>query len=607
MEGRPETGASSATLAARALLQIVTRKLDAAEELLRAAIKPAPATTAPGLPTLLMRAAELEQARLESDLAAVELSKASGDDGPYALTSALAAADHAVHLDSRLPEASFNLALVEERLFLVSHSAAEWRRYLALDGTSAWASEAKRHLANLSALGSTDWQANLPALDAAALSGDLHGLARLVARFRQQARMHAERDLFPEWARSAARGDETRAAKTLRRLSAIARALRDQTGDRQLDEAASLLRQAAGGQRQALIAGHLAYARAVNLTIAEHLDAAERDFRRAHRYLASAGSPFALWADFQQALVAYYEKRTEEALRSARDLAAMAEVHSYIALAGRSNWLAAMILLGRTEASAALDALHSALAQFERDGEIANRASISSMLAINWEYLGAPREAWKLRLQALRDVVLAGDQGRATVLFGSAAQALAREGMPEAGSLFADEVLDRDLASGKPLAIAEAFWIRGLIHHQARADREAAGDLREASRYCQRIGSVGARRHTAAIIATVEGAVLRSADPAAAARNANPAAAVRTLTRALRLFRAERFPFLDVDVLRERALALLALGDLDGAEADLVAGIEEYERQRGEVHGTASRVSFFDRAEDVFDVMIRSS
>jgi CHAT domain-containing protein/tetratricopeptide (TPR) repeat protein len=574
----------STTLSAKALLQIVARNWEAAASLLRAAsTEMVPSAAAP------------DRARLESDLAAVALARSSRDDDPYELTFALAAANRAIRLDHRLPEAYFNLALAEERLFLIGHASADWQRYLKLDPRSPWAAEAERHIARLAALAAGDWPAERVTLDAAALRGDLQEVARLVARFRQPVRLYGE-ELLGEWARNAQRGDEGKATSSLRRLTVIARALRGQTGDRLLDEAASLLQQSTSSRRRALITGHLAFAKAYNLIKAERFADAEKPLRIARRDLARAGSPMALWAGFQQAAIAYREKRQEEALRTARDLAETAAARSYSALSGRTGWLVGLILLERTEASAAIEALQPALVRFDRNGEIGNQGSILSMLAAGYEYLGAPHEAWKFRLRALRAIVLSGDTGRSLVLFGSAAQALAREGMPELGLLYEDEALTGELASGNPLGIAEAYWIRGMIHHQAGAERQAAADLGEATRYCRRIQSAASRRHTEAVIASTQGAVEREHDPAAA---------VGTLTRSLLQFQSERFPFLTVEVLFDRALAFLALGDLQRAEADLEAGIAEYENQRRQMHGATSRVSFFDRAEQIFDVMIR--
>ena len=582
-------------LLAHALLQITARKWEAAASLLNAARAATPRNVSADRRDQHRLGAGIT-AQIESDLAAVELAQAARDDDPYQLTFALAAANRAVRLQPGLPEACFNLALAQERLFLVGHAATAWKRYLELDHTSPWAAEAGRHLERLETLGADGWQAGRPALDAAALHGDAAKVARLVARFRQQARQHAERELLAEWARSAGSGDDSRAASSLAQLAAIARALRDQTGDRLLDEVAVLLLQASARRRQDLIAGHLAYAQALDLLAAERFDLAARPLEVARRHLTIAGSPWALWAAFHQSLVAYREKRQEDALRGARSLAAPAMARSYLALAARSGWLAGLTLLERTDVSLASEALQPALAQFERLGEVANQASILSILASASEYLAMPRDAWRLRLRALRAIVLAGDQERATVLFGSAAQAAAREGMPEVGLLFEDEVLAHELGSGKPLVIAEAFWKRAMIQHQGGAEGRARADLAEASRHCADIAAAGVRRHTEAVIAATQGAIERSSDPETA---------IRTLTRSLRFFRSERFAVLRVEVLLDRALAFLSLGDLDRAEADLAAGIEEYERQRRQLHDATSRVSFFDRAEQIFDVMIR--
>jgi CHAT domain-containing protein len=580
---------------ARALLKITVRKWEAAASLLSAAGAAAKRDLAADRRDRRPPGAGIA-AEIESDLAAVELAQAARDDDPRELASALAAATRAVRLQPELPEACFNLALAQERLFLVSHAATAWKRYLDLDHASPWAAEARRHLERLDTLAVDGWEASRLALDVAALHGNTAEVTRLVGRFRQQTRQYAERELLAEWARSAERGDDSRAANSLARFAAIARTLRNQTGDRLLDDVATLLHQANARRRQDLVAGHLAYAQALDFLVAERFEAAGRPLEVAQRRLTVAGSPWALWAAFQRALVAYREKRPDDALRSALGLVAPAMARSYFALAARSGWLAGLTLLERAEVSLATEALHPALAQFERLGEVANQASILSILASASEYLSMPREAWRLRLRALRAIVLAGDQERATVLFGSAAQAAAREGMPEVGLLFEDEVLARELGSGKPLVIAEAFWKRAMIQHQAGAEREAMADLAEASRYCAGIRTTGVRRHTEAVIAATQGAVERAGDPQAA---------VRTLTRSLRLFRSERFSVLKVEVLLDRALAFQSIGDLDRAEADLAAGIEEYERQRRQLHDATSRVSFFDRAEQIFDVMIR--
>ena len=182
-------------LAGRAVLQLAAGRFGPAANLLRSA----EAEAAPG--------ATHVRALVASDLSAVTLAEASNEDDPYELTSSLAAANRAVHLDPKLPEAYFNRALSEERLFLLDHAAADWKHYLTLDANSPWAVEARRHLSRLPAKDGDEWPMARAALRAAATKGDVREVERLVARFRQQTRQYAEEDLFADWARSAELGE----------------------------------------------------------------------------------------------------------------------------------------------------------------------------------------------------------------------------------------------------------------------------------------------------------------------------------------------------------------------------------------------------------------
>ncbi len=55
----------------------------------------------------------------------------------------------AIRLKPGLRDALFNRAIVYERLFLYDEAIQDWRRYLSLDSSSAWADEARRRLAEL--------------------------------------------------------------------------------------------------------------------------------------------------------------------------------------------------------------------------------------------------------------------------------------------------------------------------------------------------------------------------------------------------------------------------------------------------------------------------
>jgi len=88
--------------------------------------------------------------RIPSDLAAALYAAAMRADNPSQLPRALAAADKALDLQHDLPEALFNRALILERMGRRDAAKDAWTRYLAIDGSSKWAEEARQHLSSLS-------------------------------------------------------------------------------------------------------------------------------------------------------------------------------------------------------------------------------------------------------------------------------------------------------------------------------------------------------------------------------------------------------------------------------------------------------------------------
>ena len=155
-----------------------------------------------------------------SDLAAAhyELAVRLGRASHY--PEALAAADRALKLDARLPEALFNRALALERLGFLGDARAAWTRYLAVDSGSEWAREAQRRL---QALSSTEQTPEFgKALDTLAPP-------ELVARFPQQARAFAEVELLGRWAEAFRAGDSA-ADDSLAKARAIGAALRQRSG-----------------------------------------------------------------------------------------------------------------------------------------------------------------------------------------------------------------------------------------------------------------------------------------------------------------------------------------------------------------------------------------
>jgi len=126
--------------------------------------------------------------KIWADLAAASYAVGLKEASSGRFSEALAAADASLALDPQMPEALFNRALILEYLHQDDRAQAAWERYLAVDGSSPWAAEARNHLIVLRPLKSS--------------SGELRGLSRDVygARNRQN-------ELAAASHRAAVRGD----------------------------------------------------------------------------------------------------------------------------------------------------------------------------------------------------------------------------------------------------------------------------------------------------------------------------------------------------------------------------------------------------------------
>lgn len=101
-------------------------------------------------------ALDANNAKIHSDLGAalLELGKTRLDDngrgkGAQAFGESLAHLKKSLERDPNRLEALFNRALVYEHLALLPQAEADWRRYLELDTSSGWATEARQSLKSL--------------------------------------------------------------------------------------------------------------------------------------------------------------------------------------------------------------------------------------------------------------------------------------------------------------------------------------------------------------------------------------------------------------------------------------------------------------------------
>jgi len=535
-----------------------------------------------------------DQPRAWSDLAAANYAAASSTGRASLYPEALAAADRALRIDAKFPEARFNRALILERMGAKDAARTAWERYLEVDPASSWATEAREHLRRLSSItGELQFRSDLPQLERAAIQDDRTRVAELVAKDPQMSRLYAEGEFLGGWAEAELRGAAAEAAPRLAVARAVGAALERQTGEAMVAGAVRAVDSATTDQRKHLADAHAAYRRGRIAYSRNRPADAEADLRRAATGFASAGSPMAYLARYFAACTRYDQNDLVAARAELASLLAEAGAHpEWIALGAQVRWQLSLCFMNDDDWSSALPLLRAAETAFDRLGERNHLGVIRGLLADTLACIGRSDESWSARMQsfALQSAEGRRDQFLA-VNFGSAARTALRAGrLNVARSMFDLEIeACRRLKSDVLLtnALARAAVLAAALDDDASASRMVS----ESTETARRIDDAALRARVLENAAFASGAAML---------RTNPRGARAQLTRAIDGYRnSERAFFLPESYLL-RARAARALGDVAAAADDLERGISELERHRIRYSGTVIGTGVFDAGRSLF-------
>jgi CHAT domain-containing protein len=507
-----------------------------------------------------------EDAGAWSDLAAAhyELGVKLGRASQY--PEALAAADRALKLDPRLPDALFNRALVLERLGLVDDARAAWRRYLDVDAASPWANEARRRLVALpaSANPSSAFEKSIGTLKP----------AQLVAQFPQQARAFAEVEMLGRW------GAGDQAALALARE--IGAELQRRSGESLLAEAVRAIDRA--DDRRRLADAHVAY-REGRLALGRNDLAAAR-----HTLLRAAAlfgdDPMRFNARYYAAVAEYDAGRAtdDELAALAGELQARPELK---ALRAQTAWQQGLVAGSQGRWSGALAHYQYARTLFAELGETANAAFIDALIGEAAILLGRRDEAWAGWSRALGALTRQGPAYRIKVILALISRTESMAGHDGCAASILD--LEVAHANDDDRFRADALFRRAIVSARMHDMAAARRAVDEGARTANRIADATARQQALADFRLAEG--IAYAD--------EPPRALASLTGAVEHYRATRPVLLPV-ALRERGRVLRALGRIDEATDDLRAAARAIEQQRGEVEWREVRAAAIDGVEGIY-------
>ena len=559
------------------LSQLLLGRLDAASIALTAAAREQPLNAA-----------------YQSDAAAFYLERARVALRADDLPRALAAAERARLASPGLLEGAFNRALALERFSLNAQARRAWTEYLARDRSSVWAGEARSHL---QALDGSNAAAQWPAIEQRLRQGIDAALADEALRTQMTAaRTFVEAELLPAWAAAVERGQ---GAGELESLRTMADAFARVGDDLYLDAVAAIDRAAGRGSAPLLqlAAAHRDYAVAAAIFADDRFRESAAGLASGRTALSESGSAFAVRAELDLAVVAFYAGRIDQAARGLAAVTAVAQARRYPFLTGRVSWVRGLMAFGQGRYADVRVAWENTLATFERLGDPEQVAGAHSLLAGLHFSLGDSEGSWAHRAQALQALpILQSARLRYALLTSTAGQAL-RENLPEAALVVQNEVVASSSATSRPVAVSEALTQRAAILIALGRVSEARSDLEKAREHLKSIPDVPLKDRRESAVLALESDLARQGQPDEAS-----ALAARAIELAQATNDRPRLPGLWL----RRAKAELAAGRVAAADRSTQQGIDVFRQERARL-AQAGGTSRDDEAWELFEVAMRLS
>lgn len=532
-----------------------------------------------------------------SDLAAARYAAAS-DLGRAALyPQALAATDASLRLDTGLPEALFNRALILERMGLVEEARSAWGRYLAVDPSSRWAEEARTHLRELpAATTSSRFERDRPLLESAAVRGDAGTVRALVAEHAARARAFAEAEYLGRWGEAVLQQNDAESARWLTIARAIGAALAHDPDDTLLRDAVRAIDAAPQASRAALASAHAAYRAGRIAYSRQELDQALSELDRAAALFAKGRSPMALSARYYRAGV--HQAKNDPGARAELDriLADADADGKSLALRAHIRWEVGRARMFDYDWSGAAAILSDSAALFRHAGDLTNEAFVDIMLAHCFAAGGRGDEAWASRILALRALSADGTPARVANAVSAAMHAELLAGRSDAA--LALSRLTRPVAgdSAQFSLALDALLFESTLESASGNAGEALRAARQAGVLARSVSDPALRARRLADVDVATGAAMAVSDPSGAAA---------TLTRAIDFYRGGDLQFALPEPLLLRARCALRISGTEAAARDLEEGMTIVERHRARVAGVVVGTGILDADHALFAESIR--
>lgn len=508
-------------------------------------------------------------------LGALQHARARATGDSTLLVDALGNTYRALRAKPDSPAALFNRAVIEGDLGLCRQARESWRRYFALDRSSAWAEEGRIRYRGLPCVEATQGTA-------------VPGSGRLAPAERDRLVEGTLEDLLPRWL-EARRGGSPESDRALERISERAARLAADGGDPWLRELAQELRHRADEPEYLQAVG--SYVRGRELFRAEEYRAARHALATARPILRDGDSVLLPWCDLWLAGIDLYEGRFAAAEDRLRRLLEIPAVERSSMLTGRVTWALGLASVRAGRLQDAYDHYSAAEKAFTRGGYLSSVASMRMLKAEALADLGFVAESWRERVATLR--TLQGPEPhfmlRNALLDG--ATVAGRQGAPLVARALLREVLALAEESDDLTTRTEALLFRGEVLLETGEEEEAAASFDRALETARSLsqGLVRERFEAHARLGLWASGSMEGADDLAG------------LDPIIRFFAGKGPGSLQLLALRVKARLALERGREELSRATVAEAVREIRRTQRELREESFELRYWETAQAVFD------
>jgi CHAT domain-containing protein/lipoprotein NlpI len=540
---------------------------------------------------------------LQSDMGAtlVELGESTDDKGQQAryFAQALEYFNRALQINPSLPEALFNRALLYQHMQLPQAKEA-WRKYLEIDSTSPWATEARRNLELLETQEKNAQERRTILYNsfvAAYRENDRAGAWVALKRGRSRSGNYIVEKLLDQFLSLSIVGKQKEAEETCNQLAFAGETENQRVRDRYTLDLAAFYRRIGPAEYS-----EVAHARQLMNSAREQYDASEFGpsvvlFTEAHKLFTAAGDECE--ALFAESWIGYSELRsTKHGNRQRFDrLIQIYSNRSYQSLLAQAFHGVSDVLTQSNNFSAILDEAGRGLKIAEKIEDDSTRLRcLQQFMSINLS-LGNYDEGLSYAMRALEIAPeFATEPKLIWTFYQETARAFSWLNLPAAAMEFQREALRLAYVAQWPFIIARSYTQLGILHEGLHEFAPAIQAGLHAVEEGQKIQDQRSREIAISHAYMRLGHIYRD--------TGDFTNALSNYDQAVAMFDHLGLEMFLYEAHKGRFLSYVGLGDVAAAQTELDRTLDLFEEFRGKIHEERNRNAFFDVGQDTYDLAI---